>query len=179
MPTATNRVLGCVFSGCVAFSVVLICACNQERPEKNMATLPPLAAEIEALKKAYAAFNRNDIAATVEAMDSQIEWTEPARSDIDLSTEEAALSFSPACFTPIGSIWEESKDAASCKYIWSNGHKKTFVRPVQLPFRESLKGRQGLRLSPRDQKLSFIEASASAATNARPSASSRRSGERR
>jgi uncharacterized protein len=78
MPTATNRVLGCAFSGCVAFSVVLICACNQERPEKNMATLPPLAAEIEALKKAYAAFNRNDIAATVEAMDSQIEWTEPA-----------------------------------------------------------------------------------------------------
>ncbi len=78
MPTATNRVLGCVFSGCVAFSVVLMFACNQQRPEKNMATLPPLAAEIEALKKAYAAFNRNDIAATVEAMDSQIEWTEPA-----------------------------------------------------------------------------------------------------
>jgi ketosteroid isomerase-like protein len=38
---------------------------------------PPLALEIEALKKAYAAFNRNDIAATVEAMDPQIEWTEP------------------------------------------------------------------------------------------------------
>ena len=39
---------------------------------------PPLAAETEALKKAYAAFNRNDIAATVEALDPQIEWTEPA-----------------------------------------------------------------------------------------------------
>jgi len=36
------------------------------------------AAEIEALKKAYAAFNRDDIAATVEAMDAQIEWIEPA-----------------------------------------------------------------------------------------------------
>jgi uncharacterized protein len=36
------------------------------------------AAEIDALKKAYTAFNRNDIAATVEAMDPQIEWTEPA-----------------------------------------------------------------------------------------------------
>ena len=30
---------------------------------------PPLAAETEALRKAYAAFNRNDIAATVEALD--------------------------------------------------------------------------------------------------------------
>jgi len=38
----------------------------------------PLAAEKEALKKAYAAFNRNDIPATVEALDPQIEWTEPA-----------------------------------------------------------------------------------------------------
>jgi len=33
--------------------------------------------ETEALRKAYAAFNRNDIAATVEALDPQIEWTEP------------------------------------------------------------------------------------------------------
>ncbi len=39
---------------------------------------PPLAVETEALRKAYAAFNRNDIAATVEALDPQIEWTEPA-----------------------------------------------------------------------------------------------------
>ena len=39
---------------------------------------PPLAVETEALRKAYAAFNRNDIAATVEALDLQIEWTEPA-----------------------------------------------------------------------------------------------------
>jgi len=38
---------------------------------------PPLAMETEALRKAYAAFNRNDIAATVEALDPQIEWTEP------------------------------------------------------------------------------------------------------
>ncbi len=38
---------------------------------------PPLAMETEALRKAYAAFNRNDIATTVEALDPQIEWTEP------------------------------------------------------------------------------------------------------
>ena len=35
-----------------------------------------------------------------------------------------------------GSIWEESHDTASCKYVWHNNHKKAFVRPVQLPFRE-------------------------------------------
>jgi uncharacterized protein len=38
----------------------------------------PLAAETEALREAYAAFNRNDIPATVKALDPQIEWTEPA-----------------------------------------------------------------------------------------------------
>jgi uncharacterized protein len=43
-----------------------------------MDTVKPLNAETEALKRAYAAFNRNDIDATVEAMDPQIEWTEPA-----------------------------------------------------------------------------------------------------
>lgn len=33
---------------------------------------------IEALRKAYAAFNRGDIAATVENMHPQVEWVEPA-----------------------------------------------------------------------------------------------------
>lgn len=36
-----------------------------------------LAAEQEALRNAYAAFNRNDIPATCEALDPEIEWTEP------------------------------------------------------------------------------------------------------
>ena len=35
------------------------------------------AVEIEALRRAYAAFSRDDIAATVEALDPQIVWTEP------------------------------------------------------------------------------------------------------
>ena len=39
---------------------------------------PSLAAETEALREAYAALNRNDIPAMVEAFDPQIEWTEPA-----------------------------------------------------------------------------------------------------
>jgi ketosteroid isomerase-like protein len=33
---------------------------------------------IRALRRAYAAFNRNDIEATVEALSPEIEWTEPA-----------------------------------------------------------------------------------------------------
>jgi hypothetical protein len=37
----------------------------------------PLAAETDRLKKAYAAFHRNDIPATVESLDPQIKWTEP------------------------------------------------------------------------------------------------------
>ena len=39
---------------------------------------PSLAAETEALREAYAALNRNDIPAMVEAFDPHIEWTEPA-----------------------------------------------------------------------------------------------------
>jgi ketosteroid isomerase-like protein len=62
-----------------AISSLLLYACNDVRPEKNMdkVTSPPLAAETEALRQAYAAFNRNDIPATVVALDPQIEWTEP------------------------------------------------------------------------------------------------------
>lgn len=33
---------------------------------------------IAALRRAYAAFNRGDIDATLEALDAQIEWSEPA-----------------------------------------------------------------------------------------------------
>jgi ketosteroid isomerase-like protein len=39
---------------------------------------PSLAAETKALREAYAALNRNDIPAMVEAFDPQIEWTELA-----------------------------------------------------------------------------------------------------
>ena len=35
-----------------------------------------------------------------------------------------------------GSDWQESSDGASCKYVWHNSHKQSFVRPVQLPFRQ-------------------------------------------
>lgn len=44
-----------------------------------MSTPPPShTAEIETLRAAYAALNRNDIPAMVKSFDPQIEWTEPA-----------------------------------------------------------------------------------------------------
>jgi ketosteroid isomerase-like protein len=42
------------------------------------AVAPGLAAETEALREVYAALNRNDIPAMVEAFDPQMEWIEPA-----------------------------------------------------------------------------------------------------
>ena len=65
--------------GCgIAIAAFLQCACNDGRREGNVDTLiPPLAIETKALRKAYAAFNRNDSAATVEALHPQVEWTEP------------------------------------------------------------------------------------------------------
>ncbi|PWT83804.1 MAG: hypothetical protein C5B58_05880 [Acidobacteria bacterium] len=63
----------------MALSTLAQCACQNRHPEKSMDTSTrQLAVETEALKNAYAAFNRNDIAATVEALDPRIEWTEPA-----------------------------------------------------------------------------------------------------
>jgi hypothetical protein len=70
-----KHAIGC----CFAISSLVQCACNDGRQKGKMdASTSPIAVETEALKKAYAAFNRNDIAATVEALDPQIDWTEPA-----------------------------------------------------------------------------------------------------
>jgi ketosteroid isomerase-like protein len=64
---------------CFTISVLFAYACDHGHQEGKMNIVtPPLAAETEALKKASAAFNRNALAATVEALDHQIEWTEPA-----------------------------------------------------------------------------------------------------
>ena len=35
-----------------------------------------------------------------------------------------------------GSTWQEPSESASCKYVWHNSHKKSFVRPVELPLRQ-------------------------------------------
>lgn len=48
------------------------------KPERNMSELTPtLAAETNALREAYAAFNRNDVPAFGQILDPQIEWIEP------------------------------------------------------------------------------------------------------
>lgn len=52
------------------FCIALTCACTRPRSDMQPA--------VGALRKAYAAFNRGDIAATTEALDANIEWTEPA-----------------------------------------------------------------------------------------------------
>lgn len=58
------------------------------------------------------------------------------RADIDFEHGGGGAFVLTSVLFEDGSIWEESKDSASCKYVWYNSHKKAFVRPVQLPFRE-------------------------------------------
>jgi hypothetical protein len=58
------------------------------------------------------------------------------RADVDFEHGGGGAFVLTSVLFEDGSSWEESKDNASCKYIWYNGHKKTLVRPVQLPFRE-------------------------------------------
>jgi uncharacterized protein len=61
------------FIGCLWLS-----ACGRPDKETRMEVSPEMQAAITALGEAYAAFNRGDIDAAVEPMDSEIEWTEPA-----------------------------------------------------------------------------------------------------
>jgi hypothetical protein len=58
------------------------------------------------------------------------------RADIDFEHGGGGAFVLTSVLFEDGSTWEESRDAASCKYVWSNSHKKAFVRPVQLPFRQ-------------------------------------------
>jgi uncharacterized protein len=77
MRTVRKQAVGC----CVALSFLFQWGCknNDGQRDRNVDNMTPsLAAETEALKEAYAAFNRNDIAGTVKALDPQIEWIEPA-----------------------------------------------------------------------------------------------------
>jgi ketosteroid isomerase-like protein len=54
------------------------CGCTRERNKANVETTSEMTQAIAALRGAYAAFNRGDIDAAVEALDAQIEWTEPS-----------------------------------------------------------------------------------------------------
>jgi ketosteroid isomerase-like protein len=59
------------------FSVALCLLSGCRAQQRGQSVSDAQNANIAALEKAYAAFNRNDIAATVEAMDPNVEWTEP------------------------------------------------------------------------------------------------------
>jgi ketosteroid isomerase-like protein len=67
----------------VIFAIVLLCltaACrDRSRTETSMEISTEQEQAILALREAYAAFNRGDIAAAVRSLDPQIEWTEPAQ----------------------------------------------------------------------------------------------------
>jgi hypothetical protein len=58
------------------------------------------------------------------------------RADIDFEHGGGGAFVLTSVLFEDGSVWEEPNDSASCKYVWYNSHKKSFVRPVALPFRQ-------------------------------------------
>ena len=58
------------------------------------------------------------------------------RADLDFDHGGGGAFVLTSALFEDGSTWEESKDTATCKYVWSHRHKKSFARPVLLPFRE-------------------------------------------
>jgi hypothetical protein len=58
------------------------------------------------------------------------------RADIDFEHGGGGAFVLASALFEDGSVWEEPGDSASCKYVWYNSHKKSFARPVQLPFRQ-------------------------------------------
>ncbi len=58
------------------------------------------------------------------------------RADVDFEHGGGVAFVLTSVLFEDGSSWEESKDNASCKYLWCHSHKKNLVKPVRLPFRE-------------------------------------------
>ncbi len=58
------------------------------------------------------------------------------RADLDFEHGGGGAFVLTSVLFEDGSVWEEPSESASCKYVWYNSHKKAFVRPVELPFRE-------------------------------------------
>jgi ketosteroid isomerase-like protein len=69
-----------VFLVLVGIAVVCMDGCSVPQKETHLqpSSSPDLTNSIAALKGAYAAFNRGDIDGAVEALDANIEWTEPS-----------------------------------------------------------------------------------------------------
>jgi hypothetical protein len=58
------------------------------------------------------------------------------RADIDFEHGGGGAFVLTSALFEDGTVWEEPNDSASCKYVWYNSHKKSFVRPIALPFRQ-------------------------------------------
>jgi hypothetical protein len=58
------------------------------------------------------------------------------RADVDFEHGGGGAFVLTSVLFEDGTSWEESKDNASCKYVWYHSHKKNLVKPVRLPFRE-------------------------------------------
>lgn len=67
--------------------------------------IPSLATATETLRKVYAALNRNDIAAMVEAFDPQMEWTDP--DDSPMVGTYRGLEVVTAHMTKARATWAE------------------------------------------------------------------------
>jgi hypothetical protein len=57
------------------------------------------------------------------------------RADLDFEHGGGGAFVLTSVLFDDGSAWEEPPDSASCKVIWLNGHKKSFVKPFELPLR--------------------------------------------
>jgi uncharacterized protein len=62
------------------FLIIILCVtgCEKARKGDALGNSPDQERNIAVLRGAYAAFNRGDIDAAVQALDPQIEWSEPA-----------------------------------------------------------------------------------------------------
>jgi hypothetical protein len=58
------------------------------------------------------------------------------RTDIDSEHGGGGAFVLTSALLEDGSMWEEVAVGGSCKYVWYNSHKESFVRPVQLPLRQ-------------------------------------------
>ena len=68
--------------------------------------------------------------------DGQVKKLSWDRADIDFEHGGGGAFVLTSALFEDGSVWEEPGDSTSCKYVWYNRHKKSFARPVELPFRE-------------------------------------------
>lgn len=62
----------------ITIAVWLLAACSPSKREAPVENKADLTQVIDALRSAYAAFNRGDMDAAVAALDPQIDWSEPA-----------------------------------------------------------------------------------------------------